>query len=209
MESIQKYSVIIPTLWKSDRTDQLIKDLSESEFVDEIIIIDNASIYEMDRTIEKVRIVSRGENIYVSPAWNMGVELARNEYIAICNDDINFNPNIFGLFLANEVEGIVGQASDNYNKSYDIIPGLGKLEGIRPWGWGSLLLTQKKYWIPIPEELKVWYNDDFMTEINPCSKWVLHNFTILTEMSTTSDLPEFNLIKENDRIEWEKIKNKQ
>jgi len=28
-------------------------------------------------------------------------------------------------------------------------------------------------------------------------------------MSTTSDLPEFNPIKENDRIEWEKIKNKQ
>ena len=74
---------------------------------------------------------------------------------------------------------------------------------------GFFVINSKKYWIPIPEELKVWYNDDFMTEINPCTKWVLHNFTILTEMSTTSDLAEFNAIKENDRIEWEKIKNKQ
>ena len=206
---MNKYSIIIPTLWKSDRTKQLIDDLQACEYVDEIIIIDNSYDGYQDTLVEKIRFVSFGGNIYVSPAWNRGVELAKNEYIAICNDDVNFNPNIFGLFLANEVEGIVGQASDNYNKPYDMIPGLGKLEGIRPWGWGSLLLTQKKYWIPIPEELKVWYNDDFMTEINPCTKWVLHNFTILTEMSTTSDLAEFNAIKENDRIEWEKIKNKQ
>jgi glycosyltransferase involved in cell wall biosynthesis len=203
---MNKFSVIIPTLWKSDRIKQLIKDLTDSQFVDEIIIIDNASTDIIDETIEKVRMVSYGENIYVSPAWNRGVELAKNEHIAIANDDINFNPNVLGLFLVNDVEGIVGQASNNYNNPYDEIPGLGKLEGIRPWGWGSLILTQKKYWIPIPEELKVWYNDDFMTEINPHPKWVLHNFTIVTEMSTTSDLPEFNPIKENDRIEWEKIK---
>jgi glycosyltransferase involved in cell wall biosynthesis len=206
---MDKYSVIIPTLWKSDRTKQLLTDLQECEYVDEIIVIDNSYDGQQDTKVGKIRFVSFGGNIYVSPAWNRGVELAKNEYIAICNDDINFNPNIFGLFLVNEVEGIVGQSSNNYNNSYDAIPGLSKLEGIRPWGWGSLLLTQKKYWIPIPEELKVWYNDDFMTEINPCSKWVLHNFTIVTEMSTTSDLPEFNAIKENDRIEWEKIKNKQ
>lgn len=210
MESIKKYSVIIPTLWKSDRTNQLLSDLRESDYVDEIIVIDNAAPTGMNLVVEpKMRLISEGKNIYVSPAWNLGVEIAKNEHIAICNDDINFNPNIFALFLHNDVEGIVGQASNNYNNSYDEVPGLSKLEGIRPWGWGSLILTQKKYWIPIPEELKVWYNDDFMTEINPCPKWVLHNFTILTEMSTTSDLPEFNSIKENDRIEWEKIKNKQ
>jgi glycosyltransferase involved in cell wall biosynthesis len=202
---MNKYTVIIPTLWKSNRTEQLLNDLINSEFVDDIVIIDNSD--NLTPIVHpKIQHIIEGQNTYVTPAWNKGVTLAKNEHIAILNDDINFNPNIFGLFLANEVEGIVGQASDNYNKPYDMIPGLGKLEGIRPWGWGSLLLTQKKYWIPIPEELKVWYNDDFMTEINPYPKWVLHNFTIVTEMSTTSDLPEFNPIKENDRIEWEKIK---
>jgi glycosyltransferase involved in cell wall biosynthesis len=206
---MNKFSVIIPTLWKSNRIHQLLKDLISSEFVDEIILIDNASKYfEYYEALDKVKLIQVKENIYVSPAWNLGVEIAKNEHIAICNDDINFNPNILGLFLVNQIEGIVGQASDNYNKPYDEIPGLSKLEGIRPWGWGSFILTQKKYWIPIPEELKVWYNDDFMTEINPYPKWVLHNFTIVTEMSTTSDLVEFNAIKENDRIEWEKIKNK-
>ncbi len=206
---MNKYSIIIPTLWKSNRTKQLISDLEKSEYVDEIIIIDNTLEYKSDSINGKVRTCSFGENIYVSPSWNYGVEVSKNEHIAICNDDINFNPNLFELFLNNEVEGIVGQASNNYNTEHNQIPFLTQLTGIRPWGWGSLILTQKKYWIPIPDQLKVWYNDDFMTQINPHPKWILNGFTIVTEMSTTSDLAEFNPIKEQDRIEWEKIKNKQ
>jgi glycosyltransferase involved in cell wall biosynthesis len=205
---MNKYTVIIPTLWKSNRTEQLLNDLINSEFVDDIVIIDNSD--NLTPIVHpKIQHIIEGQNTYVTPAWNKGVTLAKNENIAICNDDINFNPNIFGLLLKNNIEGIIGQASQNYNNSYDEIPFLSELTGIRPWGWGSLLLTQKQYWISIPEELKVWYNDDFITQINPCKKWILNNFTIVTEMSTTSDLPEFNSIKENDRIEWEKIKNKQ
>ena len=206
---MNKFSVVIPTLWKSDRTKKLLSDLSECEYVDEIIVIDNEYGGYQDTKVEKIRFVSFGGNIYVSPSWNYGVEIAKNEHIAICNDDINFNPNLFELFLNNEVEGIVGQASNNYNTEHNQIPFLTQLTGIRPWGWGSLILTQKKYWIPIPDQLKVWYNDDFMTQINPYPKWILNGFTIVTEMSTTSDLAEFNPIKEQDRIEWEKIKNKQ
>lgn len=207
---MSKYSVIIPTLWKSNRIHQLLKDLIDSEFVDEIILIDNASKYnEYYEVLDKVKLVQVEENIYVSPAWNLGVEIAKNEHIAICNDDVNFNPNVFELFLQNEIEGIVGQSSQNYNRNYNDVPFLTQLNGIRPWGWGSLIITQKKYWIPIPDQLKVWYNDDFMTEINPHPKWILNEFTIVTEMSTTSDLAEFNPIKEQDKIEWEKIKNKQ
>jgi glycosyltransferase involved in cell wall biosynthesis len=120
---MNKFSVIIPTLWKSNRIHQLLKDLISSEFVDEIILIDNAGKYfEYYEALDKVKLIQVKENIYVSPAWNLGVEIAKNEHIAICNDDINFNPNIFKLFLVNEVEGIVGQSSDNYNKPYDEIP---------------------------------------------------------------------------------------
>lgn len=203
---MKQYSIIIPTLWKSDRTTKLLNDLTNSNFVNEIIIIDNT-----DNTTPivhpKINHTIIGKNIYVNPAWNMGIEMAKNEHIAICNDDINFNPNIFGLILENNIEGIIGQASHNYNNNhYDNAPFLTEFNNIRPWGWGSLLLTQKKYWINIPEQLKVWYGDDFITEINPCKKWILNNFTIETKMSTTSDLPEFNSIKENDGQEWIKLR---
>ena len=39
---MDKYTVIIPTLWKSNRIGKLLFSLIECEFVDEIILIDNA-----------------------------------------------------------------------------------------------------------------------------------------------------------------------
>jgi len=71
------------------------------------------------------------------------------------------------------------------------------------------LITKKKYWWPIPDQLRIWYNDDFIVQINPNPKFVLHNFTVQTEMSTTIGEGKFEDVKLQDRIEWEKIKNKQ
>lgn len=146
-----------------------------------------------------------GENIYVNPAWNRGVELSKNEHIAICNDDINFNTSIFELISSNNIDGIIGQSSNNFNKNQEGLPNISPMGHSRPWGWGTLLLTQKKYWIPIPEQLKIWYGDDFFCIKNPCKKWILNNFPIMTNMSTTSDLSEFDHIKHNDGIEWVKL----
>lgn len=118
---MDKYTVVIPTLWKSNRTEQLIRDLNECEFVDEIIIIDNTNIDEWDRTYRKIRTVSKGENIYVNPAWNWGIELAKNECIALINDDINFDPNIFGVITENILayNGIIGMGEGNYKDKID------------------------------------------------------------------------------------------
>ena len=82
--STTKYSIVIPTLWKSNRTKKLIKDLNDCQYVDEIIIIDNTGTEERDTlpTIyPKLRMVSKGENIYVNPAWNWGIELAKNDLV--------------------------------------------------------------------------------------------------------------------------------
>ena len=49
-----KYSVIIPTLWKSNRIGKLIFSLIECEFVDEIILIDNAGkFFEYFEALDK------------------------------------------------------------------------------------------------------------------------------------------------------------
>ncbi len=202
---MDKYSVIIPTLWKSDRTQQLLSDLVSSEYVDEIIIIDNTLTYASDSIVGKVRTISFGENIYVNPAWNYGISIAKNEHIAICNDDINFNPDLFGVIIHNNIDGIIGQCSNNFNRTHEGVPNMTLMNQSRPYGWGTLILTQKKYWIPIPDQLKIWYGDDFFIKFNPCKKWILGNFEISTNMSTTSDLPEFHSTKHNDGIEWIKL----
>ena len=50
-----KFSIVIPTLWKSNRTKQLLSDLSECEYVDEIIVIDNEYDGYQDTKVEKIR----------------------------------------------------------------------------------------------------------------------------------------------------------
>ena len=201
--SIIKYSVVIPTLWKSNRIHKLLKDLEECEYVDEIIVIDNASIYETDRTIGKIRMVSKGENIYVNPAWNLGIELAKNECIALCNDDINFNPNIFGVIDESILTyvGIIGMGEGNYKDEIDKEKGsyIDIWEpGVNDWGWGCLILLKKSHWLPIPNEIKIWYGDNIIKDVNSVSKGVLRNFKVETEMSTTSDETEWDEVKKKD-----------
>ena len=198
-----KYSVIIPTLWKSNRTDKLLKDLEECRYVDEIIIIDNASIYETDRTIDKIRMISFGENIYVNPAWNLGIKVAKNDLVALINDDINFNTNVFGVIDENILNqfGIVGMGEDNYKEQIDETKGpyldVWK-PGVNDWGWGCFIMLNKKDWINIPENIKIWYGDNIIKDVNPSPKACLRNFKVETEMSTTSDEKEWDDVKKKD-----------
>lgn len=199
-----KYSIVIPTLWKSDRTKKLINDLRECEYVDEIIVIDNSSPDGMNLFYEpKMRLISEGENIYVNPAWNLGVEISKNECIALVNDDINFDTNIFGVLDENVLNqfGIVGMGEGNYKDEIDESKGpyldVWK-PGVNDWGWGCMILFNKKNWIDIPNDIKIWYGDNFIKDVNPSPKACLRNFKVDTEMSTTSDEKEWDEIKKKD-----------
>jgi hypothetical protein len=197
-----KFSIVIPTLWKSNRTKKLLSDLSECEYVDEIIVIDNTLTDITDNTVGKIRTISFGENIYVNPAWNKGIELARNNHIALLNDDINFNPNIFEVITKDVLNqfGIIGMGEGNY-KSLNI-GGDPILEvwqpGVNDWGWGCFIILDKKNWIDIPDNIKIWYGDNIIKDVNSSPKAVLRNFRVETEMSTTSDEPIWDKRKEED-----------
>jgi hypothetical protein len=204
--STTKFSIVIPTLWKSDRTKKLLSDLNECEYVDEIIVIDNEYDGYQDTKVEKIRFVSFGGNIYVNPAWNKGIELARNNQIALLNDDINFNPNIFEVITEDVLNqfGIIGMGEGNY-KSLNI-DGDPILEvwqpGVNDWGWGCFIMFDKKNWIDIPDNIKIWYGDNFIKDVNPAPKSCLRNFKVETEMSTTSDGDEWNDRKKEDHINF-------
>ena len=213
---MNKYSVIIPTLWKSNRTEQLIRDLNECDFVDEIIIIDNTNTDEWDRTYRKIRTVSKGENIYVNPAWNWGIELAKNECIALLNDDINFDPNIFGIIDKNVLDtfGIIGMGEGNYKTPIDEERGpyLDVWQpGVNDWGWGCFIMFAKKHWVDIPEQLKIWYGDNYMQAVAYGRGIPVSQFRGLSmgdsDMSVTSDDMSVRDVRDNDTIEWHKILN--
>lgn len=193
-----KFSVIIPTLLKSFRIYKLLEDLEKCALVDEIIIIDNTGTFK--HTHEKVRIFTKGVNIFVNPAWNWGVSLATNENLCICNDDINFPTEIFEEVENLRDEEVIGMATDNYYISGEItITPI--LE--RPWGWGCLFFMKRKDWINIPEGLKIACGDDFL--ISKLSAYQISGFRVYTEISTTSLQPDFLEIQEEDMINFKRL----
>jgi hypothetical protein len=205
---MEKYSIIIPTLWKSNRIHELLRDLIGSEFVDEIILIDNAGKYfEYYEALDKVKLVQVEENIYVNPAWNLGIKIAKNDCITLLNDDINFDPNIFGIIDKNVLDafGIIGMGEGNYKTPIDKERGpyldIWK-PGVNDWGWGCFIMLNKKDWIDIPDNIKIWYGDNFIKDVNPAPKSSLRNFRVETEMSTTSDGDEWNDRKKEDHINF-------
>jgi hypothetical protein len=208
---MDKYSVIIPTLWKSNRIGKLLFDLVKCEFVDEIILIDNGGkFFEYFEALDKLKLVQVDENMYVNPSWNLGVKIATNNQIALLNDDINFDPNIFGLINSDTLSnyGIIGMGEGNYKEPIDEERGpyidVWK-PGVNDWGWGCFIMFDKKYWIDIPENIKIWYGDNFIKDRNPAPKGILRNFKVETEMSTTSDEPIWDERKKEDHVNFLKL----
>jgi hypothetical protein len=206
--STTKYSIIIPTLWKSNRIHKLLRDLIKCQFVDEIILIDNAGkFFEYYEALDKVKLVQVEENIYVNPAWNLGIKIAKNDLVALINDDINFDTSIFGVIDENILNtfGIVGMGEGNYKDKIDESKGLYLNiwnTNINDWGWGCFIMLNKKNWIDIPDNIKIWYGDNFIKDVNPSPKAVLRNFRVETEMSTTSDGDEWDDRKKEDHINF-------
>jgi hypothetical protein len=199
-----KYSIVIPTLWKSKRIHKLLSDLIKCQYVDEIILIDNAgNFFEYYEALDKVKLVQVEENIYVNPAWNLGIKISKNNLIALVNDDINFDTNLFGVIDETILDtfGIVWMGEGNYKEEIDETNGpyldVWK-PGVNDWGWGCMILLDKKNWIDIPDNIKIWYGDNIIKDVNPSPKACLRNFKVETEMSTTSDEKEWDEVKKKD-----------
>lgn len=196
------FSVIIPTMWKSQYIWQMLPKYQESDLVGEIIIIDNfPSVENSFSNYSKVRLITKGYNIYVNPAWNWGAEIASHKII-LANDDILISDFDAVLELLNSTE-------------YDIVgirvKGGGHTMKIEPApkiiiGYGCFMYLKKYY--KIPDALKIWAGDNFLFEKSE-KKGVLVNSGLITKQHTTvySNRKSFVLdIGRRDRIEWNKIK---
>jgi hypothetical protein len=158
------------------------------------------------------------KNLFVNPSWNLGVRMSKSNNIIISNDDILFDVNYFINCLKNINEnhvkfedlGIVGMHSDNYklesNSNNPIFQthGMTKNEG----GWACLIAFNKKNWTPIPEQLKIYYGDNFLLGLG---KQILdmQGLKIETKMSSSANtsVDWVKTVTDNDLIEWLKIIN--
>jgi hypothetical protein len=212
---MDKFSVIIPTIWKSEYTLELISKYCECEYVNEIILLNNKVENTPKLLIHnKLNIINLPKNIFVNPAWNYGVKISKSSYITISNDDILFNVNEYYSLLEQIISqqplqnlGFIGSHSDNYIITEEKSPILEEYNNqTNKGGWGCLFTFHKQNWKPIPEQLKIWYGDNWIHMTHqPILQ--LSGINIETKMSTSSDLEEVRSIRENDTKEWYKLLN--
>jgi hypothetical protein len=221
MES--KFSVIIPTMFKCPEiTSELLNTLYEDDAVSEVILIDNTVFHDPIPNIpfhHKLKMHSSGKNLYVNPSWNYGVELAKENLIAILNDDIVISNNLFSILSTVDFKeiGIIGachpmiEEHENPKRFDNLDVAILSLD-FRSWGFGIFMAMHKEAYTPIPEDMLIWCGDDYI--FHQAVKKGKENYvlyaTIKTKMSTTSNNNIFDIIKDNDVILYEnkyKLKN--
>ena len=212
-------TVIIPTLQKNkDILNALISSLVTDDVISEILLIDNSGLgYETSES--KIRVITPKQNIFVNPAWNLGVANAKNEYFALFNDDLlvcsNFCSKVIELIKSTSDFGILGMAEasvintqypcgapekTNFKLSVD--------NGERPNNWGCIIFGCKKNWSPIPENIKISCGDDFIRYMERKQNrqvYMLSNAVVHHLGSLSCSNPKLQNILKNDMILYAQI----
>lgn len=192
------WTVVIPTMWRPKTIVKLLEALNSSEEIGEIIIIDNAQ-FKRNVPLEFNKIVHliQSENIYVNPAWNLGVKQAKYPNICLCNDDVVIkNEVFFWLNKYNLEKTIIGCHFENFIsgvKQIEISIHNGHCIGD---GWGCVLFFEKKYFKSIDETLKIYCGDDWLVDKFKFNKSL--KFDLEFEMSVTSSDLRLNDIARKD-----------
>ena len=173
---MKNISVVIPTLQKNkELLLNLIKSLEKDVNVNEIIVIDN-SLKGLDYSGNKLELIIPPSNMYVNPSWNLGVRSAKNDNVAILNDDITIPENFCSSVFEKMTEdmGIVGYNIDFVKETQDILPppksdkiNLIEIKN-RCLHWGIAIFFNKSNYNEIPNDLKIFYGDDWL--IYQCKK---------------------------------------
>lgn len=207
-------SIVIPTMWKFQPFPEFINDVARCDIVKEIIIINNnVAATPNYKYHDKIIFDNQPENVYVNPAWNMGVERAQSDKICIANDDVIYDTRI--LYRASEYldypdVGIMG-INPGYTE-YNLMPlTTGKII-ITPtqyltFGYGGLMFIKKTNWVRIPENIKIWFGDNFQFEVQQIKgrkNYLINDSLFKTVYATTSGtVDNFQQRYDNDQKYYE------
>ena len=199
------YTIIIPTMWRSpDYIIKMLKLYCKSQYVNEIIIIDNDTSKKIKNRIlhdKKIRIITNNRNLYVNPSWNWGVSQTKTEKVIIANDDIfirdfeNLMDEIDNFLLPNM---IIGSSESCFSKPTSKIS-IDKCNENMNWGWGTFMIMFKESYKYIPEELLIWHGDNIQFHSN--DSYIFSGVHIKTNMSTTiKSIKAKTLAKEDNKL---------
>jgi hypothetical protein len=191
----------MPTIWKAEEIYKSIEQFKRLQYKNvELIIIDNthSNFYDND---PRIIVVKCSNNIFVNPAWNIGVKLARNKYICLLNDDIYFNyiplinsfpqfiesyPNLGLIGFNNLTLKIDGELNDDNDKLelFDTTLSL-------PYAYGCCLFLKKEDYIQLDESYKIFYGDTLLItsiiDIKRKYMYYIDNIKCIGRISVSSD----------------------
>ena len=145
---------IMPTLWRAREIYNSIDNFKKITNKNvELILIDNKNSNFVD-TDPRITVIKCSKNIFVNPAWNLGVKLAKNEYICLLNDDIHFNfttiiNNFQKIWSEYKNVGIIGYNANkrteynvDLNNDSDVLT-LTEINSV-PIGFGCCMFMKKR-----------------------------------------------------------------
>lgn len=211
INNLKKFTVTAPVMWKCQELFyRALHDYCNHELIDEIIIINNNKEETPNWDIlshDKITMYYMPENIYVNPAWNLGVKLAKNDCVCIVNDDIKFDLNVLyrlqdKLTPENGAFGIIaGEAQFNQPLSTDFsIDFINWKPGDIIHNFGQAMFIHKDTWTPIIPELQMYYGDDFIIHTNLEAKrniGMIYNIKWESPLAATT-----SLMSEEERLDW-------
>ena len=162
-------------MWKYPPYLDFLKYIVKLDVIKEIIIINNDSSKTPKDPIlahPKVRMLSFGKNIFINPAWNIGVSASESDIVCILNDDIHFDLRLFykvDEFFKHDM-GAIGLSSGKVEYGQTPIT-TGMIE-FEPFvnqhceGFGELMFVRKRHWCDIPEGLFLGFGDNFIFDYN-------------------------------------------
>ena len=211
-----KISIVIPTLQKRlDILENLVKTLDSDKAVGEIIIINNA-VKPLGFSYPKMRVITTESNIYVNPAWNLGVKEAKGKYIGLLNDDIIIADDFCSSMLKvlPEKVGVIGYTKESIIpvEAGETKPEKAEIELVKKdfidFGFGICMFFKKEDYPVIPEDMKIMYGDCWIFEgYKKAGKtnYVITGQKIFHLGSLTTSQKSFNPVIDSDKKAYKKL----
>jgi hypothetical protein len=202
-------SIVMPTLWKGEFYKKMLPILSAHELVGEIIIIDNSpdNVDKEILSLEKIKYLPQKENIFVNPAWNLGVEVSSYDRICLYSDDVLFDPSVIDAVypFMSEDKGITGFAYESISENHQsLFRADWEIPQIVPtwtfhYRFGICMFMHKNSFHKISNDYKIFYGDTHQFDVNSSlnrQNYRIENYACMTKMKSSSR--NFNSITEED-----------
>ena len=206
-------SFIIPTLYKSKKLIQLLRNLDVHPLVNEILLIEDCPSTGMldGYDFNKLTIVPFQERKYCNGGWNLGVSLVKTHYYALCNDDILFPTSIIDdvlhFYKFRPKSGFIGMHKTQFDTACkpDVYGFIKREVWHIDGGWGTLIFNHKDNDIIIPNDLKHYCGDTYYVHYSkyPCYNYFGEKFYTGVQDHGTSFSEEISEIICNDQKTYE------